>query len=82
MANETTRCQYTVKHTTWVMDINPAGIVDLRYWMTNGKNEKVLSRTQLKAFNMEAALQYIFQYYNGDIGPIDPKDVTDCKEMA
>ncbi|RLE46596.1 hypothetical protein DRJ25_03960 [Candidatus Woesearchaeota archaeon] len=82
MANKIVRCELKVKNDTWVLDLNAAGIVDLRYWTTNKKNEKVLSRTQLKASNMEAALQYLFQYYNGAIEPIDPKDVTDCKEIA
>ena len=57
----------TLKGKTWLLEENSAGVISVKYIEWGGD----VSRTQIKAINREAALQYIYQTYNGDIPYIE-----------
>ena len=66
--------QITIDSLTWILIIEDTGCVVIKKLQDNGE----LSRTQFKAFNMSAALQYVWTYYNQpDMKPISEDDLTE-----
>ncbi len=65
--------QITIDNLTWILIIEDTGCVVIKK-LQSGE----LSRTQFKAFNMSAALQYIWASYNQpDMKSISEEDLTE-----
>jgi len=65
--------QITIENLTWILIIEDTGCVTIKKLQSGG-----LSRTQFKAFNMSAALQYVWSYYNNpDMKSISEEDLAE-----
>jgi len=71
-----TKHRIKVKDTTWYLFKEDSGWVTVKYQVDNG-----LSRTQLRAIDMESALQYIWTNYDGTIDPLKVEDVEEIEEV-
>ena len=60
----------TIKDRTWILKSLPSGWIDVKY-----VDEDTLSRTQLKAIDIDTALQYIWTHCNEDIEPLTRDDL-------
>lgn len=67
----------SIKGTEWHLKGLNGGWYDVRYILIDKKGLKRLSRCQLKAMDIEAALQYIWSNYNGSIPPISVNDLEE-----
>ena len=65
-----------IKKTTWYLFEESTGWVIVKYGVDKG-----LSRTQFRAMDKEAALQYIFSTYNGNINPLHIDDLEFIDEV-
>ena len=71
-----TKHRIKVKDTMWYLFKEDSGWVTVKYQVDNG-----LSRTQLRAIDMESALQYIWTNYDGTIDPLKVEDVEEIEEV-
>ena len=72
-----TKHKLKVKDTTWMLFKEDNSWVTVKYMRSQGG----LSRTQFRAMDMGAALQYIWSTYSGSIDPLRVEDVEEITEV-